>query len=277
MYPAAARSFTMLSSTKPASAHSSHSIQRDESNETTPLIGSSDTAVEADGDITTRTRNSSAASSMLRRLQEQNPVQKSRLARWPSLVALTLLCITAAVIMVFAFIVPGVVQEYAMQAMVVEPTNLSIDSFTSTGAIARVRGTFTMDASRVKKKAVRDIGRFGTWIAKVVESQPSVVEVVLPHYGQDVVGTAEVPSVKVNIRNGHITPIEFLTHVEPGSKDVLRRVADDWVKGRMQDLEVRGTAKVTLKSGLIALGTQSIMHNLWLQGEQAFNSHNRSS
>jgi len=264
----------MLSSTKPASAHSSHSIQRDESSETTPLIGSSDTAVAADGDLITRTRNSSAASSMLRRLQEQNPIQKSGLARWPSLVALTLLCITAAVIMVFAFIVPGVVREYAMQAMVVEPTNLSIDSFTSTGAIARVQGTFTMDASRVTKKAVRDIGRFGTWIAKEVESQLSIVEVVLPHYGQDVVGTAEVPSVKVNIRNGHTTPIEFLTHVEPGSKDVLRRVADDWVKGRMEDLEVSGTAKVTLKSGLFALGTQSIMHSLWLQGEQIDTPHN---
>lgn len=256
-----------MQSSKPASVRSNGSAPREESSESTPLLGSSDTAVAADGDITTHTRNSSGASSLLRSIQDQQSSKKSSAGRWPSLIALTILCLAAAVVTVVAFILPQVVQQYAMQAMVVEPTSISIDSFTATGAIARVSGTFTMDASKVHKKAVRDIGRFGTWLAREVESRPSTVEVMLPDYGGVVVGMAEIPALKVSIRNGHITPIEFLTHVEPGSKDGLRSVADDWLKGTLQDLRVSGRANVALKSGLLSLGTRPVEHMLVLQGK----------
>jgi hypothetical protein len=257
-----------MSSSKAASIHSHHSAaQPEESNETSPLLGSSDTAVpDAEGEITTRTRNSSAASSLLRSIQGQQAKKQSE-SRWPSLIALIVLCLTAAVVTVFAFIVPQVVQDYAMQAMVIEPTSVSIDSFTSTGAIARVKGTFTMDAARVGKKPVRDIGRIGTWIAREIESKPFKVDVLLPDYGNVVVGTAEIPVVKVNIRNGHTTPVEFLTEVEPGSKEGLRSVADDWLKGKLQDLRVSGKADVALKTGFLSLGSRLIEHMLVLKGE----------
>lgn len=167
--------------------------------------------------------------------------------------------------MVFAFIIPQTVQEYAMEAMVVEPTSLSIDSFTSTGVIAKVKGTFTMDASKVRKKSVRDIGRLGTWIARSVESKPSRLEVMLPDYDNVLIGTAEIPAIEVDIRNGHTTPLEFLTEVEPGSHDGLHRVARDWLDKKMGDLRLQGKASVSLKSGLLSLGTRPVSHELLLK------------
>jgi len=253
-----------MSSSRPASAHSNSARQHEESTERTPLLASSDTAINADGDITTRTRNSSAASSLLRSIQG-HPTKKSKTGRWPTFVALIALCLSATLIMVFAFIIPQTVQEYAMEAMVVEPTSLSIDSFTSTGVIAKVKGTFTMDASKVRKKSVRDIGRLGTWIARSVESKPSRLEVMLPDYDNVLIGTAEIPAIEVDIRNGHTTPLEFLTEVEPGSHDGLHRVARDWLDKKMGDLRLQGKASVSLKSGLLSLGTRPVSHELLLK------------
>jgi hypothetical protein len=89
-----------------------------------------------------------------------------------------------------------------------------------------------MDASRVKNEHVRNLGLFGTWIAKKVESKESKVEVYLPEYGNILVGTAAVPRVVVDIQNGHITPIDFLAELTPGDMDGIRQVANDWLEGR---------------------------------------------
>jgi len=258
---------TIMSSSTPASAHSKSPRQHEQSTESTPLLASSDTAVNADGDITTRTRNSSSASSLLLRSIQGHSTKKSRAGRWPTFIALIALCLSATLIMIFAFIVPQTVQKYAMEAMVIEPTNLSIDSFTSTGLIAKVSGTFTMDASKVQKKAVRDIGRLGTWIASSVESKPSKLEVMLPEYDNIIIGTAEIPAIKVDIRNGHTTPLEFLTEVVPGSRDGLQRVARDWLDKKIGDLRLQGKASVSLKSGLLSLGTRPILHEVVLKGK----------
>ncbi|MGG6497368.1 UNVERIFIED_CONTAM: hypothetical protein NY603_31050, partial [Bacteroidetes bacterium 56_B9] len=75
--------------------------------------------------------------------------------RWPSLIALLILCIVAALIIIFAFVAPTAVQQYAAEAIVFEPTSLSIDSFTATGVRARVQGNFKLDSTRVKQASVR--------------------------------------------------------------------------------------------------------------------------
>ena len=182
--------------------------------------------------------------------------------RWPSLLALLILCLLAVLIMVFAFFAPSVVEQYATQAVVFEPTSLSIDSFTASGVRARIQGDFSMDASRVKKKSVRDLGRFGTWIAHEAESGESDVEVSLPEYGNVVLGEAHVPGIKVDIRNGHTTHVDFLSDLEPGSKEGIRRIANDWIDGRIGQLRVLGKAEVPLKSGLFHFGTQTVRQEL---------------
>jgi hypothetical protein len=175
-------------------------------------------------------------------------------------------------IILAAFFAPEVVEEYAKEALVVEPTNLSIHNFTATGVIARVQANFRMDASRVKNNAVRNIGRFGTWVAGEVESKESKVEVYLPEYDNILIGTAQVPRVVVDIRNGHTTAIDFLTALEPGDLDGIRRVANDWLEGRLAEIRIMGKANVGLKSGLFPLGTQTITESLIFEGQSLYHS-----
>jgi hypothetical protein len=176
----------------------------------------------------------------------------------------------AIAIIAGAFFAPAVVEEYAKEALVIEPTNLSIDSFTSTGVRARIQANFRMDASRVKNKDVRNIGRFGTWIARAVETKETNVEVYLPELGNILVGTAAIPPITVDIRNGHTTAIDFLSDLQPGDIERMRQVANDWLEGRLGTLRVLGKADVGLKSGLISLGTQSISESLEFEGQSLY-------
>ena len=171
------------------------------------------------------------------------------------------------VILCLGFAAPVIVEEYAKQALVFEPTNLSIDSLTSSGARARVQGYFSLDASRVKRKPVRDLGRFGTAIARYAESEQSDVKVYLPEYGNVLLGTAAVPRIKVDLRNGHYTGIDFLTDLQPGDISGIRTVAKDWLDGRIGQLRVQGRAEVGITSGLFAFGKQSISKEMLFKGD----------
>ncbi|KAH0265887.1 hypothetical protein KCU91_g11144, partial [Aureobasidium melanogenum] len=160
--------------------------------------------------------------------------------------------------MVLGFLAPSKVQEYAVEAATFEPTSLSIHSFTTTGVTARIQGDFSMRAEKVKDKSVRRFGRFGTWIARKVETGQSSVQVTLPDYKDALLGTAEIPSIVADIRNGHTTHIDFLTELSPGNTDAIRRLAKDFIDGKLQELRVSAEASVPVKSGLINLGRQTV-------------------
>lgn len=236
-------------SSRPSSKRSRDS---EHSDETTPLLSR--------GDDTPERRSTQALDDL------QEPTKKPRI-RWPTLIALAVLCSVAILIMVFAFATPEIVEEYAQQAVVFDPTNLSIDSFTSSGVNARVRGQFRVDASRVQKKPVRDLGRAGSWLARAVESRPTKVEVYLPQYDNLLLGTAEVPGIVVSVRDGEVTPIDFITQVSPGDFNGIRQIANDWLEGRLGSLIVQGKADVGIKSGIFSFGTQSISHQLEFSGD----------
>lgn len=201
-------------------------------------------------------REQSATSSL------RSVLDKKGKPRWPSLIALLLLCILAALIIVFAFVAPAAMEQYAAQAVAFEPTSLSIDSFTSTGVRARVQGNFKMDSSRVEKQDVRNLGKFCTWIAREAETGESDVEVLLPEYGNVLLGTAHVPPIKVYLRDQHVTGVDFVADLEPGDVDGIRRIANDWIEGRLGQLRLVGKASVPLKSGLISLGKQIIKQEM---------------
>lgn len=191
---------------------------------------------------------------------------KSKTRRWPTIVALCILTIVVLLILGFGFAAPAVVKEYAQEALVFEPQDLSIDSFTSTGVIARVQGDFRLDGSRVKKKAVRDLGRAGTWIAKAVESKETHVEVRLPKYGNVLLGTAIVPPITVSVRDGQVTHIDVLAVLTAGDVSDIKVVAQDWLRGDIDSLIVRGMVDAPLKSGILGLGTQHISQTLVIAG-----------
>ena len=168
----------------------------------------------------------------------------------------------AALIIVFAFVAPAAVEQYAAEAIVFEPTSLSIDSFTPTGVRARVQGNFKLDSTRVKKTSVRRLGKLCTYIAEEVETGSGNMAVSLPEYGNVLLGTAHIPPIKAYIRDQHITGIDFLTDLEPGDVDGIRRIANDWIDGRLGSLRVVGRAQVPLKSGLINLGKQTVQQEM---------------
>ncbi|RFU25430.1 hypothetical protein B7463_g10910, partial [Scytalidium lignicola] len=243
--------------------------------ESTPLLSRTEDDPRYDIEDITRhseddERVSSPAEEFLRSLetnggQISKPTKSRR--RWPTIVAILLLGSIAIGIIIAAFFIPAAVEEYAKEALVVEPTNLSIDSFTSTGVSVRVQASFRLDASRVRNKHVRNIGRFGTWIAKKVESEKAKVEVYLPEYGNVLIGTAVVPPLVVSIQNDHTTYLNFLTDVEPGDVEGIRQVANDWLEGRLAQLRIQGKTDVGLKSGWLPLGIQSVSESFVFEGD----------
>jgi len=167
------------------------------------------------GGAPTHESNSAAASS-LRSLQGCGLSKGKTSRRWPSIVAFTLLSVAILAILGIGFTGPAIVEEYAKEATVFEPTGLSIDSFTSTGVNARIQGDFILDGSRVHKKSVRDLGRAGTWIARAVESKESRVKVFLPEYDNLLLGTAIVPPIVISIKDGVTTHVDFISELSAG-------------------------------------------------------------
>ncbi|KAK3627272.1 hypothetical protein LTR56_013744 [Elasticomyces elasticus] len=231
--------------------------------EQTPLLPPSPDA-EAH---TSHPPDGSARTSLLTSLQNPTSNSKGKKRRWPSILALAILCILVICIIVFAFLAPSITESYAQQAAVFAPLELSIDSFTSQGVKARVKGHFSMDASRVEKKSVRDLGRFFTYVANQAETGESEVEVSLPEYGNLVLGTARVPPVWVSIRNGHTTLVDVVTDLRPGDVGGIRKVAEDFLHGRLGQVRVVGKADVPIKSGLISLGKQRLVQEMVFAGK----------
>ena len=207
-----------------------------------------------------------AASPAVQSLQSVSDQKKHH--RAPTIIALSFLSLAVLVILCIGFAAPAVVQEYAKEALVVQPEKLSIDSFTANGVRARIQATFYLDASRVRRKAVRDLGRFTTFIAREVESGPSHVRVTLPEYGGVLLGTAQVPPVKVNVRNGHSNRVDILTDLKPGDIDGIRAIAKDWLDGRLGSFSVKAIADLSLKSGIFPLGQQSIMQEMRFDADE---------
>jgi hypothetical protein len=233
-----------------------------ELSENTPLLSRND----EESQTTYNDLPNGAASPRPESISSSNTLSKKKQRRWPTIVALSVLCV-ATVLAIIGFAIPSIAQEYAEQALVFNPETLSIDSFTSLGIRARIQGDFYLDSSKVRKKSVRDLGRFATWIAHEVKSGESRLGVYLPDYNGVLVGSATVPPIKVNIRNHHHNKLDILADLEPGDIDGIRLVAKDFLDGRLKELTAMAIAKVPLKSGLINLGTQDVQQILRLKGD----------
>ena len=237
--------------------------------ESSPLLGD---IRDRQGNNDDLTHEESTAASSLRSLQDGGS-SKKRSRRWPSIIAFTVLCLIMIVILGLGFAGPEIADEYAREAMVFEPTSLSIDSFTSTGVNARIQGDFKLDGSRVHRKPVRDLGRVGTWIAKAVESKRSLFKVFLPEYDNILLGTAVIPPVVVNIREGITTHVNFVAELSVGDLNGLRQMANAWLDGRIGSLRIQGVADVSLKSGIIGLGTHRISETVVLAGKSIWDNN----
>lgn len=181
-----------------------------------------------------------------------------RALRWPSTVALLILCGSIVALLSIVFFAPTAAEQYTQQATVLDISSLSIHSFTEKGLKVKARGTVNVDASRVKNAGVRLLGRIGARIVGKVYVQPFEMRARLPDYQNALLGIADMPAIIIDIRNGHSTVLDLVCKTEPGSLDAIRLLANDFVSGNLHRVKVLGEIDIRIKTGLITLGPQRI-------------------
>lgn len=256
-------SSTATTGSNAASVKSARSIPA----ETTPLLNSSTSHDSERLQPSNRSHTSGRSHGPGDEEQRKNGKKKKGWERQPSTLALLLLCIAATFIVILCFITPATVEEYAKDAVQFTPEQLAVDEFTSDGARIDVRGDIAVDAKRVRKGFTRTVGRVATWIFGKVKSGHGDVEVLVPEFGDMVLGTAKVPPMVVNIRNGHTTAVAFKSEVKPGPASDLKMLADDWIKGRLGNLNVKGKIAVPLTVGLIPVGETRLSRTFEVQSK----------
>ena len=239
---------------------------RPESSETTPLLadgrnhGSEAEEHDDQPQQSTRTRG------------EQSGPKSGRVWRWPSIAAGVLLALLVIAVLVCGFLMPGAIKLYAENAAVLEPTSLSVESITSDGVRARIQANFRLDGSRVDNVNARRIGRFATALMRKLETEETRLNVHLPHYNNSLLGSAVVPPLKIDIIDGHSTDMNFVTDLNPGDAEIIRKIANDWLDGKLDQLKVTGSTSISLKSGIIPLGSHDVVESMVFEGQSLYRS-----
>ncbi|EGY19940.1 hypothetical protein VD0002_g5126 [Verticillium dahliae] len=240
----------------------------DDNSESAPLLSSSAATPRYDGDQDEPNDGDavSVASHDSTVSKKKKKKKAVRFMPWPSIVAILMLVIVAGVVLLLAFFLPAAVEEYAKEAAVLEPTNLSLESITSDGVKARIQANFRLDGSRVKDDSSRRLGRFATWVVRKLGTDETKVNVYLPEYEGTLLGSAVVPPLVINIVDGHTTAIDFIADLAPGDAEAYRTIANNWLEGKLDKLKVLGKADIHLKSGIIPLGTHPIVETMVFEG-----------
>jgi hypothetical protein len=238
--------------------------------ESTPLISSSAATPQYYGDDDDGTHPSDVLS--IASTPSNNTASVKTGIRWPSVIAMIVLAFFAFAVMVLAFIAPAAVEQYAKQAVVIEPTNLSLVSITPNGVRARIQANFRLDAQRVENEHVRRVGRAATWLVGELGTEETKINVYLPEYNNVMLGTAAVPPLKVSIADGRNNAVDFVADLVPGDAEGIRTIANEWLEGRLSTVRIRGTADIQLKAGIFPLGTHSIAESLTFEGQSLYRS-----
>ncbi|AEO71622.1 a551c57f-a62b-414d-9d7e-566b1074c519 [Thermothielavioides terrestris] len=243
-----------------------HGREPDEPVESTPLLSSSAATPRYDGERDDA--HLSDAASVASRATDPASVRpaQTRSIRWPSVIAMIVLSLFALAVLILAFIVPAAVQEYAKEAAVLEPTNLSLDSITSNGVRVRIQADFRLEAQRVENEHVRRVGRAVTWLVGELGADETKINVYLPDYDDLLLGTAVVPPLTVSIVDGRNNAVDFAADLVPGDAEGIRMIANEWLEGKLNSVRLRGQADVQLRAGIIPLGTHAIAESLTFEG-----------
>ena len=192
--------------------------------------------------------------------------------RWPSIIAMAVLGFLVVLIIVLGFLVPPAVKDYAEKAAVLEPTNLAIESITSDGVRARIQANVRLEGSRVHDANSRRIGRAATGLMRKLETAETTVHVYLPDYDNALLGTAVIPSLVVDIVDGHNNKLDFVTNLSAGDAENIRKIANNWLEGKLKELKVVGKSKIQVKSGIFPLGTHDVAEAMVFEGQSLYRS-----
>lgn len=239
-----------------------HETEDNTPNESSPLLATRRDS-GADGDHDDHHDDESLA-------QPTKDEAPHRKRRWPSLIAMVIMATLVVVVMVLGFVVPPAVQQYIENAVVLEPTDLTVESLTTDGVRARMKATFQLDGSRVKDENARRIGRIATSVMRKLGTAETRLRVHLPHYDNALVGTAALPPITLNLVDGQVTNLDFVTEFAPGDTDTMRKIVNEWLKGNLDQLKVTGATAVSLKSGIFPLGTHDISESMVFEGQSLY-------
>lgn len=253
--------------------HDTHENENDNDNddfESTPLVRSSSGTPRYDGDDDQPGDGASIAS----RGTGAGSIKSSkrRKTRWPSIIAMIILAFIGLAVLVLAFIVPPALQEYAKEAVVLEPTNLSLESITAHGIRARVQLNFRVEAQRVENEHVRRIGKTVSWIVREMGTGKTKINFHLPDYKNALLGSAVVPPTSASIVDGENTAVDFVAELAAGEAEGIRRIANQWLEGKLKNVQIRGEADVQFNAGIIPLGTHFIENSLTFEGQDLYRS-----
>ncbi|KJZ80411.1 hypothetical protein HIM_00261 [Hirsutella minnesotensis 3608] len=188
--------------------------------------------------------------------------------RWPSIIAILVLAALVVVIIVLGFLTPPAVKQYVENAAVLEPTSLFLESLTADGVRARIQANVRLDASRVSDDNARRIGRFVTGIMRKLEAESTKVDVRLPHYQNALFGTAVVPPLILDLVDGHNNELDFVADIVPGDAEILRKMVNEWLDGKLETVKLTGAAALRLKSGIFPLGSHNMVESMVFEAKQ---------
>ncbi|KAI5854431.1 hypothetical protein BZA05DRAFT_443929 [Tricharina praecox] len=196
--------------------------------------------------------------------QPQTPQHKARRRRNWSVVALAALCGLILAILSLGFFVPAAAERYAQDAVALDIDSVGVDSFTDKGVKVAVQAKVNVDARRVKGWGVRTLGRIGTFVVGHVSVKEFDVRVHLPDYDNALVGTARVPGMTIDIRNGHTTNLYFVTDTQPGSVDTIRLLANDYLSGNLNSVKVLGEVDLRIRKWFVSVNPGRMIRELIL-------------
>ncbi|KAK9375374.1 uncharacterized protein V1513DRAFT_442730 [Lipomyces chichibuensis] len=189
--------------------------------------------------------------------------------KWPLIIG-TLIALCLCISLFAAHLVQINAPElYAKQALNLNISSVSVENLSTEGLQAHVIGEVSFDSSRVKDGPTRIFGRIATTIMRKAEIADTFV---LISHGEGnrrhIVGRASVPNIVVDIRDNHVTPIDFISTVEDiASAQDIARLVQEYLQGKLQNAVFRGDSDLPLRSGILPLGTHHVSHEVKLQGE----------
>lgn len=240
--------------------------------ETTPLIVSSSQTPRYDGETNQGAQTSPTPDPGP---EPGSPITRGspkRTTRWPSIIAVIVLTIACILIVFAGFIVPDRVSDYAAKALVIEPTNLSLEGIDENGVRARVQVNFRLDGSRVSDRLTRGIGRAVTSVVRGIATDQTTVSVYLSDFDGALAGTAALPPLAVSLVDGQPTQLDIVTALAAGNVDAISTISNLWLQGKLDQLRLVVKTHVSVRSGRISLGNHSVSEPIVIEGRDLYHS-----
>ena len=190
--------------------------------------------------------------------------------RWCTFIVLILLCVVSLGILLIGFFAPAAAERYAREAVILNVTSISVESFTHDGMKVRVKADVKVDASRVNNGFVRNMGKVGTLAVRVISIEEGWLNVFLLDNKTTPLGKVKLPPMVVDVQDGHTNSYDIFTDVEPVSLETAKKLAEDYLDGNLHSVKLMGTTELNMRSGILPLGNQRLSETLEIEGKSCF-------